>query len=447
LNQKIYYFYGFLKFSDYKRRRSKIKAELAGKFDNKEKLKDEVRNQMKIHSKLLVDATKYLKKSLTINNAMHFNLIKCIFILILLSNCAYLSEEYPEASNHLREALLRFSDLNKFFFDRKIDDQVDPRVMFIINGVIMEQILYNIGKICNKVQKKKLAAWVFNKLMEITYFRSENIHRKACNKLYEILFLTKFTSQHKKQENTYYMSECLLRKIKNRFDNQNKSLLIMISENLLENFCSRYELKEVLLKCIDKYLNKTDKLNFIQFSYEIQSLVYFDTVEKNFPLLKNDAKLCGRPDNYVPGMKINFAKMVKKGIETFKKDQNNNQIEEPSPNDRYIFLFIYSSDFRFESKEENHEIIHLLVSNQISLYVFILDDIPEKKIFKIKDYLNYLMEGYLILVKNFQIIEESFQNITPVALRKKKQGDPESSDNCFSHNILDSNFENHKYIL
>jgi len=167
LNQKIYYFYGFLKFSDYKRRRSKIKAELAGKFDNKEKLKDEVRNQMKIHSKLLVDATKYLKKSLTINNAMHFNLIKCIFILILLSNCAYLSEEYPEASNHLREALLRFSDLNKFFFDRKIDDQVDPRVMFIINGVIMEQILYNIGKICNKVQKKKLAAWVFNKLMEI----------------------------------------------------------------------------------------------------------------------------------------------------------------------------------------------------------------------------------------------------------------------------------------
>jgi len=221
----------------------------------------------------------------------------------------------------------------------------------------------------------------------------------------------------------------------------------MISENLLENFCSRYELKEVLLKCIDKYLNKTDKLNFIQFSYEIQSLVYFDTVEKNFPLLKNDAKLCGRPDNYIPGMKINFAKIVKKGIETFKKDQNNNQIEETSPNDRYIFLFIYSSDFRFESKEENHEIIHLLVSNQISLYVFILDDIPEKKIFKIKDYLNYLMEGYLILVKNFQIIEESFQNITPVALRKKKQGDSESSDNCFSHNILDSNFENHKYIL
>ena len=449
LNQKIYYFYGFLKFSDYKKKRNKIKTELMTNpelINNKEKLKDEVRNKMKIHSKLLIDAAKFLNKSKTINNSMHFNKIKCIFILILLSNCAYLSEEYPEASNHLREALLAFSELNKLFFDKEIDKQVDPRVMFIINGVIMEQILYNIGKICNRVQKKKLAAWVFNKLLEITYFRSENIHRKACNKLYEILFLTKFSSQQKNQEASYYMSECLLKKIKNRFDNKNKSLLIMVSENLLKNFCSQYELREVLLKCMEKHLNKSDKLNYIQFDNEFK-ISYFDTVEQMLPKLKTDNDFCKYSENLIDSMKVNLAKILKKSIDLFIKENNSNNMEETNSNDRYIFLFVFANDFRFNTKEESHEIIQLLVVNKISLYIFILDDISERKIFKIKQYLNCLMEGYLILVKNFQIIEESFNNITPVSIRRKKNGEVESTENCFSHNILDSNFENHKFIL
>ena len=414
--------------------------------NNKEKLKDEVKNKMKIYSKLLVDASKFLNKSKKINNSMHFNKIKSIFILILLSNCAYLSEEYPEASNHLREALLAFSDLNKLFFEKKLDDQVDPRIMFIINGVIMEQILYHIGKICNRVQKKKLAALVFNKLLEITYFRSENIHRKACNKLYDILFLTKFTQQ-KNQEAIYYLSECLLKKNKNRFNNENKSLLIMVSENLLKNFCSHYELREVLLKCIDKHLNKSDMLNYIQFDNDIKNIVNFDTVENNLKRLQNDNDFCKYSENLMDFMKIDFAKIVKKSIDLFKKENNNNIIDETSSKDRYIFLFIFSNDFRFQSTEESHEIIQLLIVNKISLYLFILDDITEKKIAKIKQYLNFLVEGYLILVKNFQIIEGSFNNITPVSTRKKQNGEPESSENCFSHNILESKFENHKFIL
>lgn len=128
---------------------------------------------------LLNEAKKHLTISLNINNSIYFNQTKCIFIQLLLSQIEYYCDEgMSDSSNCLKEALLKFADLNKFIFEKSLDDQLDPRVMFVVNGVIIEQVLYQTARICSKIGKRKLAAWVYNKLMEVSYFRSTEIEQK-----------------------------------------------------------------------------------------------------------------------------------------------------------------------------------------------------------------------------------------------------------------------------
>jgi hypothetical protein len=65
--------------------------------------------------------------------------------------------------------------------------------------------------------------------------------------------------------------------------------------------------------------------------------------------------------------------------------------------------------------------------------VFILNaDASEKKLRKIKQYLLDLVEGYVIVVNNFDIVEQAFHNISLVGTKK---------------NILESNFDNNRYII
>ncbi len=125
--------------------------------------------------RLLEEAIVELNHSLSINSTMNLNQIKSIFILILIAKCNFYNEKYTEASNDLKKALLKFSDLNKYFFEKNLWEQIDPRVMFIINGIIIEQILFNLGRVCEKLKKKQLAGWIFNKMMEISYFRTNEI--------------------------------------------------------------------------------------------------------------------------------------------------------------------------------------------------------------------------------------------------------------------------------
>jgi len=337
-----------------------------------------------------------------------------------------------DASNCLKEALLKFADLNKFIFEKNLDDQLDPRVMFVVNGVIIEQVLYQTGKICSKIGKKKLAAWVYNKLMEVSYFRSTEIEQSCCKKLYKFLFDTNPNNILEKKD--FILSKKKLEKICNRFS-KNKNVQLIISENLLKSFSSTYELREILLKCINNYMEQFDVISTLQFDYDVQVFVSPDFKNQNLNVIKNNPNFCKYSNNLDSTLKSNIFIALDTGLDTISEievENQNNLQNNPNNYDKYIYLFLYAQDFRFETDEEAKKILTKLLNNEVSLILFVFDDqLKEDKLKRIKEYLKWIIEGYVIHVKNFQIIEETFQNN---AKKPKK-------------NILGCNFDNFRYIF
>jgi hypothetical protein len=381
---------------------------------------------LKEEYQLLEEAIVHLKKALQINYTLNFNPIKSIFILILVSKCYFYSEDYTEATNSLKEALIKFSDLNKYFFDKNLSDQIDPRVMFVTNGIIIEQILFYLARVCEKIGKRQLSGWIFNKLMEISYFRTNEIHRKSANKLNKFLF---------DQESTNFLEKkFLLDKICRRLRKTpaNKKLCIVISENLLKNFNSSYEMREVLIKCIENYTNQFDLICYFQFDSDIQNFIPEAAKAYNLKAFAESPYFCKYSDRLNADNKTNFYKAMDYAVNILSGDDAF-YVDRTEDTDKYIFNFIFSEDFRFASVEENRSLARRLIQHKISLYTFCLDEtIAEKKILNIKKYLKDLVEGHLMIVKNFKIIKQAFQNISNKGTQK---------------NILQSNFENHKFIL
>lgn len=416
--QKIFYFYGLMKFLDFKNKKEKIKKDNPNKKERKELIKESY--------PLLEDAILKFKKSLAINNTMYFNQIKCILTLVLISECQYYIEDCNESTNSLKEALIRFSDLNTYFFDKQLSDHIDPRVMFIINGIVMEQILFSLSKVCDKLGKRRLSGWILNKIMEVTLFRSNVVQKKASCILYKYLF-------HNHGDTTYVIQKMQLEKICNRFSNVNKKLNICVSENLLLNFNCSNELRLVLLKCIKKYVNRNDLISYFQFDKSIQCYFTQEDQGYNLKVFENSPRFCKYSSDIVfftdSKNKTNFYQAIINSIEILTQNEDSSVLQQ----DKYIFLFIFSEDFKFTSAEESRKVYQKLLENSITVYAFCLDEtITEKKIRNIRLYLKDLVEGYLILVKNFDIIEQCFQNISVIGTRK---------------NIMDCNFDNHKYIL
>lgn len=423
-NQKILYFYGLIKFLDFAKKKQDLKERNIPKKERYERMKEEFH--------LLEDAIVNLKKALQINYTMNFNQIKSIFILILIAKCNFYSEDYTEATNSLKEALIKFSDLNKYFFDKFLSEQIDPRVMFVTNGIIIEQILFYLGRICEKIGKKQLSGWIFNKLMEISYFRTNEIHRKAVNKLYKFLFEKE--SANFLEKKIHLEKKFLLEKVCRRVRKTpaNKKLCIVVSENLLKNFNSTYELREVILKCLENYINQFDLISYFQFDSNIQSLIPEAAKAYNLKIFSDSSSFCKYTEN-LDDNRPDFYKAIDTAVSILTKDEGFYAERGQETHDTYIFNFIFSEDFRFSSANENRELAKKLIENNVSLYTFCLDEnIPQKKLQNIKKYSKDLVEGYLILVKNFKVIKQAFQNISNKGTQK---------------NILQSNFENHKYIL
>ncbi len=406
--------------------------------------KDKKVKDDKASIELLNEAKKHLTISLGINNSIYFNQTKCIFILLLLSKCEYYCEEgMSDASNYLKEALLKFADLNKFIFEKNLDEQLDPRVMFVVNGVIIEQVLYQTAKICSKIGKKKLAAWVYNKLMEVSYFRSIDIEQKCCEKLYKFLFDVKTPNNTEQVKKDYIMPRKKLEKICNRFSKP-KNVQFIISETLLKNFSSTYELREILLKCINNYMDSEDIISTLHFDYDVQTFINPDFKKNNFNTIKNNVNFCKYSNNLESKdnkLYCNLYQALDYGIDAmsnleFENLTNPQKITQKADLirrlDKYVYIFLYSNDFRFDSDEDKSNALKKLMDNEVSLIIFIFDDVlkPEK-LNRIKEnFLNWIIEGYVVHVKNFQIIEETFQNN---AKKPKK-------------NILGCNFDNFRYI-
>lgn len=79
--------------------------------------------------------------------------------------------------------------------------------------------------------------------------------------------------------------------------------------------------------------------------------------------------------------------------------------------DQYICLFINSNEFNFNNMEEARETLKMSLHHKISIYVFVFnEDINLGTVNKILKYLSNFIESYVILVKNFKVIEESIKN-------------------------------------
>ena len=176
--------------------------------------------QMDYH---LEKAIKHFKESFKINNIFNINQIKNIIILVYLSKCyiEFSSKSVEESNRVLKRAFLSLSNFNQFLieltdsntlnFNKKkfnnknhlllfrnigymaskiINDKkcyIDSRVMLIVNGTLIQLILYQIGKIAIKMHKVTSAYFCFVKLIQISVFKNENIHFRAIKWLRYIL--------------------------------------------------------------------------------------------------------------------------------------------------------------------------------------------------------------------------------------------------------------------
>lgn len=180
-----------------------------------------------------------------------------------------------------------------------------------------------------------------------------------------------------------------------------------------------------------------DIISSVQFDYDVQAFISPDLKKLNLSVIKNNVNFCKYSNNLDANLKSNLFLAMDYGLDTISdieiENENNFQSNDKFKSlDKYIYLFIYASDFKFENDKESHSILSKLLSNDVSLILFVFDDVlKEDKLKKIKGYLKLIMEGYVVHVKNFQIIEETFQNN---AKKPKK-------------NILGCNFDNFRYIF
>ena len=167
--------------------------------------------QMDYH---LEKAIKHFKESYKINNSLKINQIKNIIILVYLSRCyiEFSNKSVEDANKVLKKAFLSLYKFNKFIIELTDNSAtnitkknfnnnnnhfllfknfgvllsqiikksyIDSRVMLIVNGSLMQVILYQIGKMALKMHKIKTAYFCFVKLIQISFFKNENIHFKA----------------------------------------------------------------------------------------------------------------------------------------------------------------------------------------------------------------------------------------------------------------------------
>jgi len=99
--------------------------------------------------------------------------------------------------------------------------------------------------------------------------------------------------------------------------------------------------------------------------------------------------------------------------------------------DKIVFCFMNSDDFILRS--DNDDIFEELISCEVAVYCFLFDTPEESELKRIKSFIKNLDEGYIIIVKNYEIIERAFQNIS-FSLEK-------------NNNMLNIKFSNHNYIV
>ena len=134
----------------------------------------------------LENAINHFKAAYKINEHLQINLIKNIIILVYLSKCFFHERRSKDDSNKMmKKAIVSFAKFNKLIKEvtSKPNCKVDPRIMLIVNGNIMEYIVYNIAKFAKKSEKYKITYIAMQHFFHLSYYKNENLHCKALKAL------------------------------------------------------------------------------------------------------------------------------------------------------------------------------------------------------------------------------------------------------------------------
>ena len=437
------------------RRRLKTKVANAIKYSNENAsagsqsfripLNSQYKNFKVIESQILKKieiALKYFKLSLEINTKYCINKLKCIIILLYIAKCQLNNKrKKTEAIDTTKNSIIKLYSLNKELMKINENYKFNPIIMLLINGAIMEQILYLIVKI-NKETNNKLATELLSDIMKMSYFKTDNIQSKVCHNIVNLIRkantnLNNNNNVNKKANKIRnYMNKIgFYKKVSFRLSphiitlqskNQNisKNIFILFSPNLIDALPSYIELSEILSKCIKNYMNPNDKIQCSRFDmrHNLENTKCPNEFNKDFIiriLLQNNDAI--NYDKY--GMQNCIFSVVNR-IRKNKILNINNNIDlfndiDIIADDNYIFQFILSKDYTFNSVDNNKRFKEELKNNNISLYTFIFDDDlksnntrEDSKMNKIIHNLKRIPEGVLIFVDNFFNIKMAFQNIS-----------------------------------
>lgn len=95
-------------------------------------------------------------------------------------------------------------------------------------------------------------------------------------------------------------------------------------------------------------------------------------------------------------------------------------------------MFIDSSCFAKNSRED--DLFEQLAMNEISFYCFCFDEPKEEKMRGMRNSVDIIPDSHIILVKNYEVIERAFHNISF------------PRDNNKAISILSIKFSNHNFI-
>ena len=278
----------------------------------------------------LEKAIRHFKESYKINNSLQINQIKNIIILVYLSKCylEFSNKSIEEANKVLKKAFLTLTNFNDLIIELTGDDSfsikkkkfnnnfefllyknignyisnkikdcyVDSRVMLIVNGSLIQFILYQIGKMALKLHKNKVAYYCFVKIIQISFFKNENLHFKAIK---WIRFLLNSFAEKRKSSNIGGLKSFIV-KLKYKRTNSNMSINLGNEEEIYINKSSIDFMKKYLKNLVEifeknKYKRREKKtiielLDVLDKKIVYRQKVITDEGNKKKPSFKNFAK-------------------------------------------------------------------------------------------------------------------------------------------------------------
>ena len=231
-----------------------------------------------------------------------------------------------------------------------------------------------------------------------------------------------------------------------------KNLWMVITESLLSKFPCPIDLKSFLTRCLKYYLEDSDVVNFAQINESFTEyqkndkkddsnekhkdyLTQFTSRNDLFEIKNSDDE---NEDNTVKNVG-DFSTSINKIVRFIEEDEAKDAEKKI---DKIIFLFINSEDFYDDKK-----MFEMLLNSKISVYIFCFDEPSEERMKIMKRFLSFLCEGHLIIVKNYEVIERAFLNISFPG-----HPDPENAKNknknllTKNKNVLTLKFSNHNFI-